>query len=162
MLADEVIPHDSDADSGWAYILLSTSINDAVLGPVNWLTAEVGRHVADKRLPCWNFVEGEFVIEFETLNRLVVTVVEVFGVCIDIPISDILDGGVLQILVVSDLRDISKLLCLSDGTLRPCSSRQVVGSWTFLVTKEVEWYRTKLKGSSTLEEEDSEIVRDVK
>ena len=41
LLADQIVSDDSDADASWADVLLCTSVDDAVLGPVDLLGAEV-------------------------------------------------------------------------------------------------------------------------
>lgn len=84
-------------------------------------------------------------MEFETLDSLVVTVVEVLCVGIDLPVFRVINSRVLLIFVVGRLSDVSVLLSFSNGSLRPCASCQIVGSWSFSIPKEVEWNCTELE-----------------
>lgn len=46
-MADQVVAHDDDHDACGANVLLGASIDEAILGHVHRLGAEVGRHVRD-------------------------------------------------------------------------------------------------------------------
>jgi len=55
-----------------------------VLGPVDGSGTEVGGHVSDKRLALRDLVVGE-VVELESLDRLVVTIMEELRIWINVP-----------------------------------------------------------------------------
>lgn len=81
---------------------MGTSINHAVLRPVDGLRAEVRAHVTNKNLVFGNGVVRE-VKELESLNSLVVTVVEELGLLVDLPVCWLSDKGILVFFVVCHL-----------------------------------------------------------
>lgn len=102
---------------------------------------------------------GELV-EFEALDGLVITVVEEFGIRIDVPIGWLSNSTVAIFLVVVTLSWGTVLLSLFDGTLRPCTSGQVVGRLLRTILKKIVAHGGELERCTALEHEDSEVVWD--
>jgi hypothetical protein len=91
---DQVISDDIDADTCGTNVLLSTSIHDGILLPRNRTRAEVGGHVADQGHTLRDLVEGEFgsAWELNTMNGLVVAIVEIGSGGVDVPLVSIGDS----------------------------------------------------------------------
>jgi len=111
-------------------------------------------------LAFWYLFVWEFS-ELETLDGLVVAIMEEFCLIINLPVFWFSDSGVLCVLVVGNFGDVTVLLRLLDGSLGPSTGCKIVCTWIFRITEKVEWDSTELERRTTLEEEDSEIVRDV-
>ena len=99
-------------------------------------------------------------VKLESLNGLVVTIMEVLCICTDIPICGFSNGCVCILLVVSNFCYVAVLLSFFYCTLRPCSRSEIICYWTFGVTKEIERNCTELKWCTTLEEEDGKVIWD--
>ena len=117
MASDEIVPNDGDANTGRADVLLCTSIHNSVFAPVDLLGQEVTRHVANEVLALGHEVEWEVLIKLDTLDRLIVTVVEELSVGVDVPLRRISDRPVADTLVVGDFVGVAILASLSDRTL---------------------------------------------
>jgi len=118
--------HNRDADTCWAYILLSARINNIELLPINGLGAEVAGHVTDHELALWLFVMGE-LIELKSLNCLIVAVVEILCFLADFPLIWLSDIGVLVCSVARALCDrCAEFLRFLDRCFTPSTSRQVI------------------------------------
>jgi hypothetical protein len=66
-------------------------------------------------------------VEFKTLNRFVIAVMEKGGILFYLPFSWVGNEGVLVTLVVRNLVGVTVLFGLSDSRFRPSASGQVVG-----------------------------------
>lgn len=159
MAGDQVVSNDDEGESGGADVLLRASVDNAVLRPVDWLRAEVAGHVADEGLASGHLVVSELV-ELEALDGLVVTVVEELGLSVDIPVGWLGNRCVSVGRVVSDLVSDAVLLRLFDGALRPSARSQVVRSLLLSIAEQVVADGRELERCTTLEHEDSVIVRD--
>ena len=50
MLAKEVVLNDRDGETGWSNLVLSSSVHNTILGPVNGFRGDGSCHVAGKNL----------------------------------------------------------------------------------------------------------------
>jgi hypothetical protein len=48
-MADQVFPHDDHNNASGANVFLGARIDEAILGHIYWLAAEVGRHVSHQQ-----------------------------------------------------------------------------------------------------------------
>ena len=136
MAWNQVVPDNHEGQAGRADVLLRSGVNDAVLGPVDRLRAEVARHVADESLALGHLVVRELV-ELKALDGLVVTIVEELGLRVDVPVGWFGDRRVPVCGVVGDLVGGAVLLGFLDSALRPCARCQVVRGLLLPVTKQV-------------------------
>lgn len=77
------------------------------------------------------------VCEFETLDGLVVAVVEVGGILLDAPLFSWLDESVFILDVVCDLVCVAVFFCFFDGALGPSASGKVVGGGFSIIAEQV-------------------------
>ncbi len=116
MSLDQVALYNYDCYARWSDILLRSGINHIILGPIDGLRQQVGRHIADKHLVFRYLIEWESV-ELEALHRLVVAVVKVLGVRVDSPLACISNRTIVAWLVACDFVGLAILACLLDRTL---------------------------------------------
>ena len=157
MSGNQVVSYDDEGNAGWADIFRSASIDDAVLGPVDSSGTEVGGHVSDKRLALRYLIVGE-VVELESLDRLVVTVMEELRVWANVPFLMTGQSLVFICYVACNLVDAAVFGGLLDGELGPGSRVEVVRRLLLTIFKQVIADRRELHGSSALEHENLEIV----
>lgn len=138
---------------------MSTSINHAVLRPVDGLRAEVGAHVANKNLVFGNGIVREFK-ELESLNSLVVAVVEELGLLVYFPVCWLSDKGILVLFVVCHLVWSDEFFRFFESSLGPRSSVKVVGGSAFTLANQVVNDARELQRGTSLEEEDLMSIRD--
>lgn len=113
---DEIVSCNHKGEASGANIFLRARVDNTVLGPVDGLSAEIARHIADESLASRDLLEGE-LCELEALDGLVVTVMEKLGISIDVPVGWLGDGRVAVALIVSNFVGCAVLLGLLDGAL---------------------------------------------
>ena len=159
MASNQVVPHDAECQSSRTNVLLSARIDHSVPAPIDGPGAEVGRHIADEDLTFGYLVKGER-IELNSLNCLIVAVVEEFGVRVNVPGVRFSHSRVSGVFVISDLVGCAVLLGLFDSALGPCACRHVVRTLLLSILEQVVADSGELERSSTLEHKDCEVVRD--
>ena len=155
------VANNDDAATSWSYILLGTSVNNIMLGPVDWARAEVRGHIAHNNLSFWNLFKGERS-EFNTDDCFVIAVVEVLSVFVDLPCFRIRNTCIFVSVGIScTFGHVNVLFSFFDGTFGPLSSCHVVRrNLLFPIVPKVKWDSSKLSRSSTLEEENRKVIRD--
>jgi hypothetical protein len=116
MAWNKIVSRNHKGQTSRSDVLLRTSVDDAILGPVDVLGEEVAGHVTDECLAGGHLVVRELG-ELETLNGFVVAVVEELGTFDDIPVSGIGDRRIPVVRVVSDLVGSTVLLGFLDCAL---------------------------------------------
>lgn len=150
MAWNQIVPGDDDGDAGGSHILLRASVDHTLLAPVDGLAAEVGGHVADEDLALGHLLVRE-IVELETLDCLIVAVVEELGIVGDVPLGGVSELRVARALVIGDLVGVAVLLGFTDGTLGPGARLEVVGLLFLSVFEEVVADGRKLKRRASLE-----------
>ena len=125
LVTDQIISHYGDANASRSNILLCSCVNYSILGPIDWLAAEVRGHVTDEGLTFRYLIIWE-AGEFKPLNCFIVTVVEIFCISINLPVCRFSKSCVFGFFVICNLCCCSILLDFVNGSLRPGSSCQVV------------------------------------
>ena len=156
---NKIVPDDDEGDAGRSDVLLRTGIHDTVLAPVDRLGHEVGGHVGDENLTLGHLVVRE-IMEFESLNSLVITVVEKLGVGVDVPVGWLSERGITGSLVVGNLVGIAVLETFLDGALGPGTRGQIVRVLLLSIFQEVVADGGELERRTSLEHEDGEVVWD--
>ena len=134
LVTDQVISHYGDANTCRSHVFLCSCVNYSIFRPVDRLAAEVGGHITDEGLACWYFIIWE-AGEFKTLNCFIVTVVEILCISINLPVCWLSNCSVFRLFVICNLSRCAVFLDLINGSLRPCSSCQVICFSTFTVSK---------------------------
>jgi len=134
---DQIVPDDANERTSGTHVLLCARVDHAVLAPVDWLRQEVARHIADEMLALRHQVEGEILTELKALNRLIIAVVEEFGIGVDVPCGRVSHGGVARVFIVSALDSVAIFVRFLDGALRPCARGDVIGRLALSVFEEV-------------------------
>ena len=161
MPCNQIFPNDYDSYAGRTYILLSSRVNDSISGKIDRSRTQIGWHIADDSLMFWDEMVRE-VVEFESLDCLVVAEVEELGILSNIPIFVGCDWSKFILLITCDFVSFAEFFRLIDRTLWPESSRYVVGTLPIPVLQQVIANGWVLIRSTTLEEEDFEVFRDRK
>jgi len=130
--SNKIVSYDDNSDTSGANVLLSTCVDDSVLAPVNGPSHEVGGHIADENLTLRHLVKRE-VVKLDTLNSLVVAVVEKLGISSDVPVFMSRNGCVSSALVVGYFVSIAVFLSLRNGTFRPGTGGNKVGGLLFAI-----------------------------
>jgi len=126
MSSNKIIPDNDDRGSSRTNIFLCSCIHYAVLRPINRLSHDVRRHITNNSLALRYTIEGEVVAKLNALDCLIVTVVEEFGIRVDIPLRRISDCCVGCGLIVGALDWIAVFFRLFDCTFRPGTSCDIV------------------------------------
>mmetsp|Transcript_889 Transcript_889/g.1216 ORF Transcript_889/g.1216 Transcript_889/m.1216 type:complete len:437 (-) Transcript_889:85-1395(-) len=150
-LADKVLADDSNSETSGANVLLGTGVDKTVLGNINGLGAEVGGHIGNE-----SSLDVGSALELNTLDGLIVAVVDILGVSTQLPAINSGDGLIVSL--AGKVR-LAELLALIEGLLRPGASDNVVNDVALL--GKVKRNHRELSRGTTLKEENLVIEGDV-
>ena len=127
---NEIVPRDHKADTSRSDILGCTSVNNCILGPVNLFSQEIAGHVADEMLPLRHLLVRK-ICEFETLDGLVIAIVEERSISIYFPVFRLSKSRIAIASIIRNLVGHTVLISLIYSLLSPVARSQVVCTLLF-------------------------------